>query len=243
MRCSHLIYFAAALCPGFVSSLDAQVVIDSFNDGPFVLTGSSTSSVTDSQSASTSDIAGGKRTVFLNPEDNQFLPTSTISLQTGSGFLNYDREQNVAFQLKYGTYASTPMNLNLTGAGEDSFRLVLSQAPGPLVVTLQMRDNSFFVNEQAQSFSIGSGPGTYDIPFSAFPTLQFDKLGGILMTLWPGTAPDNGPGVYRFESFTAVPEARDSAFIFGAILMVFAAARGRVRGCPAKAGTVQSNDF
>lgn len=49
----------------------------------------------------------------------------------------------------------------------------------------------------------------YSVPFSAFNgSVEFDTIAGVELSMPSGGGlPDNGPGLYRFESLIAVPEA------------------------------------
>src|SRR6185369_8881920 len=116
---------------------------------------------------------------------NPILPHSSTSLTLGDGYLNYDRQQNAFIELKYGNYASTPMNLDVTPNGADRFRLTLSAAPGQFSLAIVVQDNSFFQTEKGADIN-GNGPGTYDLSFTAFPGVEFNKLGGIRIFFYNG---------------------------------------------------------
>jgi hypothetical protein len=85
----------------------AQVVIDSFDAGPFSLALSGPSGSV-STTAPTSDIAGGTRIVQIGSENNLVLAHSTASLQLGTvfwitivskmGVFRYSMEDMLRFQ-------------------------------------------------------------------------------------------------------------------------------------------------
>jgi hypothetical protein len=195
---------------GSMATMTGQIFIDTFNDGPFTLqyqTGSNANIAFGIATADPTEIAGGTRQVAVY-QPNILGPKSAASLQVGDGFMEYDRLQNDSFVVRYGYYAGVSMNLNVTGGGRNGLELNVQSAPGPFEMTIYARDNSFFgSHESAVSFS-GSGAGTYQFPYTAFTGVEFDTLAGIELRMIAGSAPFNGPGLYRFDYLAAVPEPR-----------------------------------
>jgi hypothetical protein len=224
-----------------------QVVIDSFDAGPFTLTptGSSDSVTT---TAPTTDIAGGTRIVQIDLENNLVLPHSTASLQLGDGYMDYNRNQGANFSLLYGGYASVAMNLDLSPYS----KLVLDvlSAPGQFKLEIRLTDNSFSQHEfrtEPLQFGFGDGPGLYEFPIGfagaiGGGTFEVDKFGAIRVLVFPyelNGGPHPGPyneaGLYRFGSLVAVvPEPQTYGLISGIGLVVFATYRRNRRSTSAQ---------
>jgi hypothetical protein len=223
----------AGLLLGTLEASNAQILLDSYDAGPFTITGDNATLV----SADSSQIIGGTREVTISSESNPFLPHSTLSLKSGEGYVEYDRQQNSWLWISYGSYAMPQFafNVDLTANGADRFRLNVLAAPGPFRLGFTAQDNSFYGNI-AQTTLLGNGPGVYEIPFSSFGPVEFDKLRGLEYWFTSfESAPYNGPGVYRFESLMVVPvpEPRNYAIGFSLGLLAFAALR-RARAAKAR---------
>jgi hypothetical protein len=94
-------------------------------------------------------------------------------------------------------------------------------------MTLDVTDNTFFQTFRSVTLS-GNGPGAYYLPFALWGSVAFDQIGAISLRMPVGNTPNNGPGVYRFESLVAVPESRAYALVFGIGLIGYGAfLRGR----------------
>lgn len=172
--------------------------------------------------------------VYKHLDSNPFLPETTVSLVPGTGYLNYDRQQNISFYLGYGKWAKSLvggdpvlLNVDLTAGGADRFALTLSAAPGAFSILISVADNTFFENS-GQEYLSGDGPGTYYLSFSEFSGVDFEKIGSI--GLQTGLA---GPGEYRFDDFrtaSAVPEPATYGIVFGLALAAYALRRGILLG-------------
>jgi hypothetical protein len=210
----HSIARATVIALATISASVAQVYIDTFDAGPFILTGSSDASAFVSTTGDPGEIAGGTRQVAVIFESS---PHSTASLQLGNSFLEYNRQQSGQFRLNYGDFvAGTTMNLNLTLNGADRFYLNLLAAPGPFSIDLFVKDNSALQRQRIATFT-GSGSGLYELPFSSYGAdMEFDKIGGMGLILSSG----NPLGLYRFESLS-VPEPQTYGIVVGISLLAF----------------------
>src|SRR5262245_61043726 len=83
-----------------------QTFVDSFNTGAFSLSIPANENQ-GSVSVNTSHLAnslGGNRKVTISQEFDSSVPHSTAGLQTGTGYLDYTRNQNGSLSLDYGFY-------------------------------------------------------------------------------------------------------------------------------------------
>jgi hypothetical protein len=51
--------------------------------------------------------------------------------------------------------------------------------------------------------------------------VEFDKIGGVELRVEMAVDPNNGPGLYRFESLVALPEPSGYAVVFALGLLGF----------------------
>jgi hypothetical protein len=223
----HCIARATVITVTTISAAVGQVYIDTFDAGPFTLTGSSDASAFVSATADPGEIAGGTREVGIIFESS---PHSAASLQLGNGFLEYDRQQSGSFRANYGDFvAGTTMNLNLTLNGADRFYLNLLAAPGSFSIDLFVKDNSSLQRQRIASFN-GNGPGLYELPFFNYGAdMEFDKIGGMGLIISSG----NPVGLYQFESLS-VPEPQTYGIAVGISLLAFSIfiRRGQLRYRP-----------
>lgn len=207
---------------------NADVLIDSFNVGPFSLDFEDGAIRVNGDSA---QLAGGTRQISLGDETNPFLPHNSASLESGSGFLQYNRQQNGLLSIGYGSFAFVPMQLNLIPGGEDRFELRVLEAPSPFTLFIAIHDNSFFGTVHESGFNI-RGPGTYELPFSVFGPVELDNIGGIRLQFLRSSNPDfGGPGLYRFDSLAVVVPEPSPLAIAGLLSVVLFLTRlvGRIQ--------------
>ncbi len=217
---------ALVLCS--ILTVRSQVIVDSFDAGPFSFTldpGQDNGVIT--VDGDQSQIFGGRRGVDIGQEFNVNVSHSTLTVQSGTGFLDYNRQQNGGISLTYGAFVSVPMNADLTTGGNNRFALNVLAAPGSFQLGVQVSDNSFFGSHNVTVQLSGNGAGIYEIPFSSFGLVEFDKVAGIRLFMNPGAAPNNGPGNYRFDYLAAVPEPKASVAITGLLLLGFGLSRTR----------------
>ena len=206
----------------------AQVFIDSFDVGPMSFTvDPGTQSGAATASGDSSQILGGQRQALI--AGDFAFPHSSVTLQNGTGYLQYDRRGNSGFALFYGSYINNSVNVDLQAGGNDRLALNVIAAPAPFQITLQVHDNSLSGSHDQTATLSGSGAGVFYLPFSSFPLIEWDKIAGIALHLdthadYPLT---NGPGTYQFDYLAAVPESGSVPFLASLALAAFGAIRVR----------------
>ena len=153
------------------------MVLDAFNDGPFVLNGPAGSS------SVAATVPGGTR--YMAVDDSGPSVTATVMSQVaGNDYLDISvGEPSGNYRISYGGMAATPsnhLNLDLTTSGADRLQLISSDA-GPtggvtFIVASGCTGPDLFDCVDANLTINLTGPGTYEILFTSFGSVDFTDI-------------------------------------------------------------------
>lgn len=193
----------SVLSVGLVGSA-AALTIDSFEEGAFSL--STTTSVTDTQSGlSTSNVLSGQRQVDLTAGGGDAV-AADLTLTAGDDGVGFSDPGNgggnASIEVRYDFIS--PVDLTSAGSN-DRFAITFVDVVAGTLMDFHISATDG-INTSGSGITFLDGGGTFEFLFSDFatPPLDFTQIGEILVTVQAGIGPPAKS--FTLTNFSAIPE-------------------------------------